>query len=167
MRGRHRTTSPWQRAALLPVVATLLLAACGGTSQDPRRDSPPSADLAAARAEVTALTERFTPAHVTGDSVTIDSMFTLDANAFPPGAPVARGNPAIHVLTMEFLKAGVHEFREESIRLQGSPTLLVDEGTYLLRYGTPAVTERGKYINVWTKADGRWRIRTNIWNTTP
>lgn len=126
---------------------------------------PPAFDLAGARAEIAALNARFTEAHVRGDSATIDSMFTADARSLPPGATAAAGIAAIHALTMDYLRAGITEFREETVDFYGTEDYVVDEGTYLLAYGTPPVTERGKYLNVWKRVNGGWRLRTNIWNT--
>ncbi len=146
------------------LTAVLLLAtACGRAAAG---DAGASAfDLAAARAQIEALNARFTQAHVQGDSVTIDSMFAPDARSLPPGADAAVGIAAIHELTMEYLKAGITGFREETVGFYGTRDLVVDEGTYVLTYGTPPVTERGKYLNVWKQVGGTWKLQTNIWNT--
>ncbi len=122
-------------------------------------------DLAATRALIIAQNARFTQAHVAGDSVTIDSMFTADARSLPPGGDAAVGLPAIHALTMDYLKAGITAFREETVDFYGTAAYVVDQGTYELTYGQPSVTERGNYLNVWKQVDGRWRMQTNIWNT--
>lgn len=147
------------------VVLAAVLAACSRPAT-PGAGSGSAApfDLAAAREEITALNARFTAAHVAGDSATIDSLLTADARSLPPGAEPSGGLAAIHALTMEYLKAGITEFREETTDFYGGPDLVVDQGTYLLTYGTPAVTERGKYLNVWVRQGGAWKIRTNIWN---
>ena len=155
---RLRATVP---ALLLPA----LLAACATPAPAPGGDAA-AFDLAAARQEITALNARFTQAHVDRDSLTIDSMLTADARSLPPGAEPAIGLAAIHALTMEYLKAGVTEFREETTDFYGDAEMLVDQGTYVLTYGSPAVTERGKYLNVWVRDGGRWKIRTNIWNSS-
>lgn len=73
-------------------------------------------------------------------------MFLPDARSYPPGAPAAVGIDAIHALTVDFLKVGITEFREETTAFYGNAEYVVDEGIYVLRYG--GVTERGKYINV-------------------
>ena len=122
-------------------------------------------DLAATRALIIAQNARFTQAHVAGDSVTIDSMFTADARSLPPGADAAVGLPSIHALTTGYLKAGITEFREETVDFYGTADYVVDQGTYVMTYGQPSVSERGHYLNVWKQVDGRWKLQTNIWNT--
>lgn len=88
------------------------------------------------------------------------------ACCFPLGAPAAIGIDAIHALSVDLLKLGVTEFREETTAFYGSAEFVVDEGTYDLACGQ-GLTERGKYINVWKQVDGRWRIQANIWNADP
>jgi hypothetical protein len=41
----------------------------------------------------------------------------------------------------------------------------VDEGNYVMVYGKDKIVEKGKYVNVWKKEKGTWKIYTNIWNT--
>lgn len=136
----------------------------------PRDDAPSGTalafDLEATRNVIAQQNRQFTEAHVSGDVAAIDAMFLPDARSYPPGAPAAIGIAAIHDLTVDFLKAGITEFREETIAFYGNAEYVVDEGTYALAYGQ-GLTERGKYINVWKQVDGRWRIQANIWNADP
>lgn len=138
------------------------LGACSGSAA--ARPDAPAFDLTRARAQIEALNAKFTQAHVMGDSTTIDSMFTPDARSLPPGADAAVGIAAIHALTMNFLQVGITEFREETVDFYGTADYVVDEGTYVLTYGTSPATERGKYLNVWKKVNGEWKLKTNIWN---
>ena len=157
-------------ASLFPLVlATFLVAACG--SQEPPSGATAAPvntaafDLSAMRKVIEAKNDRFTQAHVAGDIAAIDAMFTRDAKSFPPGADAAVGLAAIHELTVEYLKAGVSEFREVTTDFYGTQDLLVDAGTYVMTYGADKVTERGNYLNVWKQEDGAWKIHANIWNT--
>ena len=146
------------------VVLLTVLSACAGPSS--ARTEAPTFDLATTRALISGQNTRFTQAHVVGDSVTIDSMFTADARSLPPGTNAVVGLRAIHVLTMEYLKAGITEFREETVDFYGTADYVVDQGNYVLTYGRPPATERGKYLNVWKNVGGHWKIQTNIWNAS-
>lgn len=108
---------------------------------------------------------RFTQAHLTGDIALIDSIFAPDAKAFPPGAAAVTGIPALHDFTVEYLKAGLTEFREATTDFYGNAEFVVDAGTYVVTYGPDHVTERGKYLNVRKEVNGRWKIQSNIWNS--
>ena len=75
------------------------------------------------------------------------------------------GAQALHDFTVEYLKAGLSEFREEATDFYGNAEFVVDAGTYVVTYGPEHVTERGKYLNVWKKVNGTWKIQSNIWNS--
>jgi len=141
-------------------LAAFLALGCG------READAPAFDLEAARTLIAQHNKQFTDAHVSGDVAAIDAMFLPDARSYPPGAPAAIGIEAIHALTVDFLKAGITEFREETTAFYGNAEQIVDEGIYVLTYGE-GVTERGKYINVWKQVNGNWRIQANIWNADP
>jgi ketosteroid isomerase-like protein len=147
-------------------LATVLATGCAPQPDADARNSAAAFDLDAVRTRIREQNRQFTAAHVAGDVAAIDAMFLPDARSYPPGAPAAVGINAIHALTVDFLKAGVSEFREETTAFYGNVEYVVDEGTYTLTYGE-GVTERGKYINVWKQIDGSWRIQANIWNADP
>ncbi len=149
------------------VLAALLAGGCGGPTPATTRVEGLPFDLDATRRLIAQQNERFTRAHVTGDIATIDSMFAPDAKSFPPGAATVTGLPAMHAFTMEYLKAGISEFREETTDFYGNAEYVVDAGTYEVTYGPAHVTERGKYLNVWTYVNGSWKIKANMWNTDP
>ncbi len=148
------------------LLAALLAVGCDDQPHAGTRGEDQAFDLEATRELIAQQNKQFTEAHITGDIAAIDSMFTPDARSYPPGAPAAIGLPAIHALTVDFLKAGITEFREETTAFYGNAEYVIDEGTYVLTYGE-GVTERGKYVNVWKQVNGSWRIQANIWNTDP
>ena len=147
------------------VLAALLAGACSGPSPASTRAARLPFDLEATRRLIAEQNERFTNAHVTGDIATIDSMFAPDAKSYPPGAAAVIGLPAMHDFTVEYIKAGVTDFREKTTDFYGNAEYVVDAGTYVVTYGPTHVTERGKYLNVWTQVDGSWKIKSNMWNT--
>jgi len=145
------------------LVAALFVSGCSDRPDAGGRDAAPVFDLEATRAIITKQNTQFGVAHIAGDVAAIDAMFAPDARSYPPGASAAIGIEAIHALTVDFLKAGVTEFREETASFYGNAEYVIDEGSYLLTYGR-GITERGKYVNVWKQVNGQWRIQSNIWN---
>lgn len=151
---------------------TLTLAAlpalgCGGTGGGAAatRDSAVAFDLSAMRAEIEARNRIFTEAHVVIDSAAMVNIFTTDARILPPNADPVIGRPAIEAMTAQYMTFGITEFREETSAFYGNEELLVDEGTYVMTYDKGRSTEKGKYVNVWRKEGGEWKIYSNMWNT--
>jgi len=129
------------------------------------RSTLPPFDLDATRQLIAQQNERFTHAHVTGDIATIDSMLAPDATSYPPGSAAVTGFQAMHDFSVEYVKAGVSEFREETTEFYGNAEYVVDAGNYIVTYGPTHVTEHGKYLNVWKQVNGSWKIKSNMWNT--
>ncbi len=147
------------------VPATLLVCACSGGALASNGADHSSFDLAATRRIIEQQNDRFTQAHVTGDTAAIDAMFASDATAMPPETDAVVGIEALHAVTAEYIKSGVSEFREATTDFYGDEHLVVDQGTYVMTYGPNHTTEHGKYLNVWVNEGGSWKIRANIWNT--
>ena len=99
------------------------------------------------------------------DSTFLVNIYTQDAKVFPPNSDAVIGRPAIAVITSQYLKFDIKEFREETTAFYGNEDYLIDEGNYFVRYGKDNIIEKGKYLNVWRKEDGDWKLPTNMWNT--
>jgi ketosteroid isomerase-like protein len=153
-----------KRAALpfTVVLLALTLAACTDTAVD--MDCAATFDAAAMRKMVTEKNAEFTGAHITGDSLTLITYFTPDAKVFPPNADPVIGHPAIAALNAEWVAFDIKEFREETTDLYGCGDILVDEGNYFFAYGDDNTGEEGKYLNVWKKVDGEWKVYSNMWS---
>lgn len=157
------------RLALLAFnLVVLAIAGCGRTNASSTTQSETSAfDLPAMRSAIEARNREFTNAHVVGslDSAAMVNIFTSDARILPPNADPVIGSPAIEALTALYMTMGITEFREETTVFYGNQEMLVDEGTYVFAYNGGRKTERGKYVNIWRKEGGEWKIYSNMWNS--
>jgi ketosteroid isomerase-like protein len=125
----------------------------------------PTFDVTAMKKIIEGKNNQFTKAHITGDSAFLVNIFTKDAKVFAPNSDVVIGRPAIAVVNSQYLKLDIKEFREETIAFYGNEDYLIDEGNYYFRYGKDNTIDKGKYLNVWKKEDGDWKLYSNIWNT--
>lgn len=155
-------------ASLALVLALWITGGCPvvcASSTEGGKDRQTGFNLSEMRKLIEANNARFTEAHVRGDQATIDAMFTGDAKCLPPGSDPVIGRDAISNLTRLYLEGGVSEFREITTDFYGNEDLLIDQGTYVMVYGKEKTRETGKYLNVWKKEKGVWKIYSNIWNT--
>ncbi len=157
-------TSRFLFVAALVGMSTLGCTAENHASTATRKDDA-SFDLSATRKIINEKNARFTNAHVIGDSVGMMDIFTDDARVLAPNADPVTGREAIEVMTSEYLKFGITEFREETTAFYGNEDLLIDQGNYVMVYGPEKTTEHGKYLNVWRQVNGEWKIYSNMWNT--
>jgi uncharacterized protein (TIGR02246 family) len=124
-----------------------------------------SAPAFAQKAEIERVNAQWVEFFNKGDFAGIASLYTDDAVAFPPGAPMVRGRAAIgamwkglaeqitdpKVTTLEVKRLG-----RTSAREIGTVSLRTKEAT------SKEIT--GKYVVVWEKVRGRWKLAADIWN---
>ncbi len=149
--------------------AGLLTVSCknnNNTSKDIDKSSAFVFDSIAMKKIIDEKTNKFTQAHITKDTVFLNHIFTQDAKAYPPNSDIVTGRAAIAAVNSEWVNYGIKEFSEESTSFYGNEDYLIDEGKYYLRYGENDIIDKGKYINIWTKENGDWKICSNIWNTS-
>ncbi len=94
------------------------------------------------------------------------SLYTTDAIALPPDGPIVRGRENIKRLWGSALEeSGLKSVKLETVDLQlaGDHAYEVGEGTLDFPAGPSAV----KFVIVWKKVDGQWRVHRDIWNAKP
>jgi uncharacterized protein (TIGR02246 family) len=145
-------------------ISVILLAACGSSQMSSDSQSG-DAENAIRQADVA-----FATAMRTSDMDAIANTYTSDATFMPPNMAAARGQGAIRTSWSGFLG----QFSSTDITLtpddvQQSGNLAVETGRYMVHVvpkgtATP-VTDSGKYVVVWKKVDGRWKIYRDIFNS--
>jgi uncharacterized protein (TIGR02246 family) len=148
----------------LLTISVLLLAACG-SSQTSSDYQSGDAESYIKQADVA-----FGTAMRTNDMDALANMYAADATFMPPNMAAAHGQSAVRTSWSGFLG----QFSSTDLTLtpddvQQSGDLAVETGRYMVHVvpkGTAApVTDSGKYVVVWKKIDGRWRIFRDIFNS--
>jgi len=111
-------------------------------------------------------TDAFTAAHISKDTAYLNAIFTKDARILGPNAEVVTGKKAIAQLNSEWVNYGIYEFEEVSTALYGGGEFIIDEGNYTMVYGPDKNVDKGKYVNIWKRVNGNWKIYSNIWNSS-
>jgi uncharacterized protein (TIGR02246 family) len=148
----------------LLAISVLLLAACGS--------SQTSSDFQSGDAEnyIRQTDAAFGTAMRTNDMDALVNNYSMDATLMPPNLPAAHGPSAIRATWTGFLG----QFASTDLTLtpddvQQSGDLAVETGRYMVHVvpkgTTSPVTDSGKYIVVWKKTDGRWKIFRDIFNS--
>ncbi len=152
---------------LLPI-ASLLITGCSNNaaSASAAKDSTASFDPSAFIKIVDEKNSEFAKAFISGDSARMVNHYTRDAKLFPPNSGAVIGRAAISTLVSEYLKYGIKEFHDETTALYGNEENLIEEGNFFMGDGKDNTLDKGKYICVWRKADGDWKVYSNMWNTS-
>ena len=146
--------------------ATLLAVGCNNNPTETYKDSSSTFDTTGLRKIIDEKNNKFTQAHIVGDTTFLNNIFTQDARVFAPNTEVITGHSAIAAINLEYISFEIKEFREETTALYGSGDYLINEGNYYMSYGMDSTTENGKFINIWKKVDNDWKLHSNIWNSS-
>ena len=120
---------------------------------------------AAQKAQIEAVNAKWMELFNKGDFEELAQLYTVDAIAFPPGSTMVRGKAAIgtmwkgmaeqvsnpNVTTLEVKRLG--------------PATAREIGTFSLTTKGPSPKEvSGKYLVVWERVRGQWKLAADIWN---
>ncbi len=164
--------SPFSR--LLPLLAAfLILYACDAVpkADDDNTDSKIGAssvfNLEAVRDTIEAANAVFIAAMLKGDSVTAGNGYTTDAKTMGANAPAVNGREAIISMIAKdnFPKNGIKGFEVHTIDIWGDSNMVIEEGTWRLKDGEGKTIDNGKYIGIWKKEDGKWKLFRDIGNS--
>jgi uncharacterized protein (TIGR02246 family) len=124
-----------------------------------------SAAMADDKSTIQAENERFAADFVAGNFAAVAAHYAEDAVLLPPGAPLMRGRAAIQAYwTAAAAQVGSVKLSAQDVAALG-PNVLREIGTFAVQTKTtPPQSVEGKYVVIWTKADGGWKLQTDIWN---
>ncbi len=128
-----------------------------------------SAEPDADEQRIRELDRRWVEAVQAGDFETAGSMYAEDGLIMPPNAVQGEGTGA----AAQFWKAVTElpnvamDFGPTEIEVAEAGDMAYEIGTYTLSFDGEQgrVEDRGKYVVVWTKEDGEWKVAADIFNS--
>jgi uncharacterized protein (TIGR02246 family) len=119
----------------------------------------------AQKADIDAANAKFVELFNKGDFDGIAQLYTEDATALPPGAAMVKGRAAIGAM-WKAMAEQVTDVKVTALEVKPlGPDAAREIGTFSLK--TKAATPQevtGKYVVVWEKVGGEWKLATDIWN---
>ena len=150
------------------VLFTLCILAIGFQSCDekPKEKETPvdKFDLTIAKAEIEEANNNFMALVAAGDSVGLANAYTIDAKFMSAGAPSVVGRADIQTAMSGIVKAGITGVDIRLENVYGTEDLIAEVGELTLFVGEEAVAIE-KYIVLWKKEDGKWKLFRDIFNS--
>ncbi len=111
------------------------------------------------------LNDRFTAAFNRGDVAAVAAMYAEDAYLLPAGADMVQGRQAIETFWRQAAQQlGDAKLMTRDVQPLGGRAAR-EIGTFSFKTKAQPPEEMvGKYVVVWRKAGGQWRLATDIWN---
>ena len=100
-----------------------------------------------------------------GDFDGLAQLYTADATLLPPGAAMVKGRAAIAKIFKDTAQQfGTPKLTTLEVKRLG-PNAIREIGTYSLMTKEPSPKEvTGKYLVVWERIGGDWKLAADIWN---
>jgi len=117
------------------------------------------------KSSIEKLNDAFCQAFNKGDMASLSKMYTDDAYLLPPGAPMMRGRDDIQ----KYWTAGGEQVGDLKLTTEDVKPLGTDVareiGTFSVKTkGQQQQEATGKYVVLWQKVGGEWKLATDIWN---
>jgi uncharacterized protein (TIGR02246 family) len=124
-----------------------------------------AAPALAQKAQIEAVNAKWVELFNKGDFGGIAELYTADAIAFPPGSPMVRGKAAIGAMWKGLAEqAGNPKVVTLEVKRLG-PGAAREVGTFsLTTKGSSPKEISGKYLVVWERVRGQWKLAADIWN---
>ena len=149
----------------MPILLAALMSGC--TSAPP---ATPPVDQAAIGAAIDAITPAFFAAVAARDSNGVANMYSDDAHLLVPNMPRADGKEAIRQAWIGFMATPGMELTGASNTklISEAGDMVVELGTYVFKFQDKtgmAQTDNGKYVTVYKKVNGEWKIVVDTFNS--
>jgi ketosteroid isomerase-like protein len=79
---------------------------------------------------------------------------------------VLTGRAAIQDFWQGAMQMGVKTARLESVEAEAQDQTAIETGRYILSGAGGQLLDQGKYLVVWQREDGQWKLHRDIWNTS-
>jgi uncharacterized protein (TIGR02246 family) len=121
------------------------------------------------RKEIEANTKRLTEAFNKGDAAAVAEMYATDAKLLPPNSQIIEGRQNIQAFWQSVISLGAKLQALDTIEVEAHGDTAHELGKYTFmipQAGGQSVTDQGKYLVVWKKQGGSWKLVRDIWNTS-
>ncbi len=118
------------------------------------------------REDIASVNRLFEKKFESGDATGMASLYTRDAMLMPPGAPVQQGADAIGGFWKTAMDMGIKTARLNTIEITEAGENAIEVGEYELAGADGQSVDHGKYLVIWKKEKGNWRLAKDIWNTS-
>lgn len=125
----------------------------------------PAFDLESAKQEIAAANLAFETAVSKSDSVGFASLYTTDTKWMNPNAPSVEGRAALVSHISQQLKAGIASAKLNTVEVWGDENYVTEEGNFQIFIKDGTQIDKGKYLILWKRVDGKLMFHRDIYNS--
>jgi uncharacterized protein (TIGR02246 family) len=115
--------------------------------------------------EISAAYASFKAAFAKHDASQLAALYTSDGQLLPANADFVRGTEAIRGFWQGAFEMGLTAVDLQTAEIDLHGDTAIEVGSYRLLAGE-AIADSGKYVVVWKKIGGDWKLHRDIWTTS-
>ncbi|WP_205499879.1 YybH family protein [Rufibacter psychrotolerans] len=115
--------------------------------------------------EIKNLNQKLTTAFNQGDTAGVASLYTKTAQLLPAGSDTVVGREAIGQFWQNALNGGIKGMTLDTVEVEELEQTAIELGLYTLTGEAGQPLDQGKYMAVWKKENGAWKMQKDIWNS--
>jgi uncharacterized protein (TIGR02246 family) len=118
------------------------------------------------KASMEAANKNWMKAFKNADATAIAGLYTTRGQLLPANSHVVEGTVAIRDFWRSVMNMGIKEAVLETIEAEDLGDTAIEGGRYRLLVANGSVADAGKYIVIWKKEGGTWKLHRDIWTTS-
>jgi len=130
-----------------------------------KSETKPAFDLANAKKEIEAADQALVEFMAKGDSAGMAAAYSKDGLLMLNNMPSVKGNDQLAAVWGSFIRAGVSKLTLTTLEVWGDENFVTEEGLFEIKTKEDAPIDKGKYLVLWKKEDGKWKVHRDISNT--
>lgn len=116
--------------------------------------------------EIVLCNDKFVEAFNNGDAKGVAMNYLENAKIMPSNSEVIQGLEGIEAFWKGAMEMGLKKAELTTIQAEGLGNTAIEEGRYKLFLGNGQLADNGKYIVIWRKVKGSWKLDLDIWNSS-
>jgi len=126
-------------------------------------------DIAEVRQAIESLNKQWKDAFNMGDAAAIAALYTEEARLLPPNSPILVGKEAIQNFYQSSINDCDCDLQLTTLEVVVARDLAYEIGEYasIQPEEGEAIRDQGKYVYIWKRENGRWKIDVDIFNSSP
>ncbi|WP_080239385.1 YybH family protein [Spirosoma rigui] len=118
-----------------------------------------------AKADIMAANQKFMDAFAQG-ATAMNTYYSTDAQLMPPNMESVKGSTAIGTFWKGAYDSGVKKAKLATTEATQNGDQVFEVGQYTLYGANDTQLDTGKYVVIWKKEGGQWKLHRDIWNTS-
>jgi uncharacterized protein (TIGR02246 family) len=126
----------------------------------------PAAGADDVRSAIEAANQKWEAAASRSDGAGVAALYTTDAQLLPSQSDFVRGTQAIGQFWQAVFDSGVKGVSLTTVEVESCGNTAHEVGKVELRGADGKILDQAKYVVVWKKEGGSWKLHRDIWTTS-